>query len=811
VPEFEKIRSFAALLQSGSAPDRFLATILDAISDILLIHDRDGKLIYANTAGKQYFQRFGTSPEVSDVRARATGHFFEVPSGRPLAFEELPLPRALIGEPNPHSEFLVTNVSGQPPFWLDATAQGLRNSAGEIVGAIVSIRNITTFKEKEAKAATQRQLLDYVYDRSLAGIVHSALDGTIIDCNEAFARMLGYSSKEEICSVNIGELYFFADARTGLLRLLEGAGHLSEYEVCCRRKDGTPCWVLVNISLFRPSPESDANNIIATVVDITERKLWEESLQQSERRFSAFMRHLPGVAFTKDLDGRYVYYNDACLPLFGKKPEEIVGRTDLEIWPPEEALVFRRNDAEVIAKNRPIEVVEPVPHADGQHTWLMYKFPIVENGAVAFLGGIGIDITEHRQLEEKLAQSSRMEALGRLAGGVAHDFNNLLTMISGYSQLLLEGLAEPPRSGVADVPGPGLDEANSTEPRRADARLRIYVTEVLASAQRAASLTGQLLAFSRRQTAQPAVFDFRGLVHGLQQLLQRTLGEDVELLVRCGPEPCTVRADFQQMEQVLMNLAANARDAMPLGGTLEIECRRIHPPIPRPPVNGNARPSFCVLLEVRDTGVGMDQETRSHIFEPFFSSKGVGKGTGLGLSTVYGVVSQADGDVDVATAPGGGTTFRIRLPLAEGYPQFTTAAAPLRTGAETVLLVEDEPGLRMLVETVLRQAGYGVMAAESGAQAIELISHRDRPVDIVLTDVIMPRMSGAQLVAQLRRGDPGLKVLFMSGYTDDMLAGCGLPEGNTQLIQKPFSADALIRALRAVLDAPASSHQSATP
>jgi PAS domain S-box-containing protein len=526
-------------------------------------------------------------------------------------------------------------------------------------------------------------------------------------------------------------------------------------------------------------------SIVSTVIDITERKAWEESLRQSEQRFSAFMRHLPGVAFIKDLRGRYVYYNEASWAQFQMRPEDIVGKTDEQVWPPENAERYRENDQAVIEGRRPIEFVEPVAHADGMHSWLIYKFPIMEAEKVVFVGGVGIDITERSILEEQLTQARKMEALGRLAGGVAHDFNNLLTVISGYGQLALEGAGSAPAE-----------------------RMIMWLQEILNSSRRAAGLTGQLLAFSRRQAIQPKLLDLGDLLRNMHRLLQRVIGEHVELTVHCGSEPCLIRADANQIEQVIMNLAVNARDAMPLGGSLEIVCGNLASPVPALAVDGGeadeetAAP-LSVLLEVSDTGIGMDATIRPQIFDPFFTSKEKGKGTGLGLSTVYGIVSQAKGRIEVESAPAEGTVFRIYFPAAAGEvePPPPVKLSGAHRGVETVLLVEDESSVRALAETILTRLGYKVLVADSGMAAVNIWDERRGRVDVLLTDVIMPYMSGGELAHRLREKKPGLKVLFMSGYTDDMLAGHGVLARETQLIQKPFTADALGKKLRDVLDA----------
>jgi len=587
--------------------------------------------------------------------------------------------------------------------------------------------------------------------------------------------MLGYSSVDQLRGIHALQLYFDPSDRDELLRRVSASREVREAEICFRRRDNSRCWALLNVRLLDPPPGQTGGTMVSTIVDITQRKLWEDTLRQSEERFTAFMRHLPGIAFIKDLTGKYVYYNEAVWPLFGKRPDEIVGRMDQDIWPAEDAARHRESDTSVIASGRPVEFVEPTINADGPHSWLIYKFPIIEDGKVALVGGIGIDITERRILEEQLTQARKMEALGRLAGGVAHDFNNLLTVISGYGQLALETLGDNP-----------------------PARLTSYMQEILNSARRASAMTGQLLAFSRRQEIQPRVLDLADLLRNIEPLLRRMIGEHVDLVIHCGHEPCLIRADAHQIEQVLMNLAGNASDAMPLGGNLEIECGVLPHPIERP---GLA--PLSVRLEVRDDGIGMDDAVKARLFEPFFTSKEKGKGTGLGLSTVYGAVSQAGGDIDVESEPSQGSRFRIYFPLAVKETEEPAVAPPDATpaGLETVLLVEDEPAVRTLAETVLQNLGYKVLAADSSETALGIWRERRDSIDVLLTDVIMPRMSGGDLAQKLREMNLRLKILFMSGYTDDRIAGYGILAGETQLLQKPFTAEGLARKLRSVLDA----------
>jgi PAS domain S-box-containing protein len=766
-------------------PGDTLQIALDAIPYGVLIFDLNRRPTFVNAAAKASSgapaELLGSLPEhLLPEHLKHVFRLFDPASERFVDPQKDPLSRALRGETVDVAEYMLRESGGAGPKWLECGARPSRGPAGEITGAVFTFRDISERKKQQFAAEAASRLSSFIYDESLAGIVRTTVDGRIVDCNDAILRMLGYRSKPEMLAVRAPQLYFDPAERDRLLRLIAVTGRLSEYEVCFRRKDGTQCWGMVNVRLMDPPGDEVGGTIVATVIDITGRKLSEETLRQSEQRFAAFMRHLPGVAFIKDLNGKYVYYNEASWAQFRIRPEDIVGKTDEQIWPRENAERYRQNDATVVESKHPLEFVEPVAHPEGQHFWLIYKFPIVEADEVILVGGVGIDITERTILEEQLTQARKMEALGRLAGGVAHDFNNLLTVIAGYGQLAIEGVGH-------------------TEPTR----MITYLQEILDSSRRATGLTNQLLAFGRRQVVEARVFDLGELLRKMERLLQRVIGEHVDLTVRGGGEPCLIRADTHQMEQVIMNLSVNARDAMPLGGTLELRCERLPRPLARPSPESAEEEPLTILLEVRDTGIGMDEQMQKQIFDPFFTSKESGKGTGLGLSTVYGIVSQAKGRIEVESEPGEGTVFRVYFPAAVAE---TESAAPVKSvarpvGRETILLVEDEASVRVLAQTLLTQLGYSVLVADSGQTAIGIWEERRGRIDALLTDVIMPHMSGGDLAHRLREINPRLKVLFMSGYTDDMIASHGVLAGETQLLQKPFSAESLARKLRDVLDA----------
>jgi signal transduction histidine kinase/CheY-like chemotaxis protein len=417
-------------------------------------------------------------------------------------------------------------------------------------------------------------------------------------------------------------------------------------------------------------------------------------------------------------------------------------------------------------------------HKEGHEVWVLLSVSLVQDAAgnpLHFISQIQ-DVTERRRLEEELRQSQKMEAVGRLAGGVAHDFNNLLTAISGYSELLMARHREDDR-----------DHRDAEQIKRAAAR--------------AAQLTAQLLAFSRRQVLQPQVFRFDEAVGEMQELLGRLIPESVAVRTALAAGQAHVRADRTQIEQVVVNLAVNARDAMPGGGTLTIETTVVELPDPTLP-EAELPPGSYALLTVADTGEGMDAGTREQVFEPFFTTKPLGDGTGLGLATVYGTVKQSGGDIVVSSAVGSGTTFRVFLPLAAAPLESLPEPVDERSaeGSETVLLAEDEDVVRALVCEILRGRGYAVLEAAHPEEALRLSHDHEGSIHILVTDIVMPGMSGHALAERLSRERPGLRVLYTSGYTNGRIPSGDALGPDAAFIQKPFSADALAAKVREILD-----------
>ena len=518
-----------------------------------------------------------------------------------------------------------------------------------------------------------------------------------------------------------------------------------------------------------------------------ERKRITAQLRETKDRLQAILDNTPAVIYVKDAQSRHIIVNRRFQSLVGLAEDQIIGKTNHELFPTRAADTFRANDLTVLNSLAPLQSEETVEQSDGPHTYVSVKFPVFDGEGRPFgICGISTDITERKHLEEQLQRAAKMEAIGRLAGGVAHDFNNLLTAITGYGEMLFHKL---------DAGSP----------------LRGHAEEILKAGERAAALTSQLLAFSRGQVVQPRILDLNQVVVNVAGLLRRLIGEHIQLETRLAPKLFPIKADMGQVEQVLMNLAINARDAMPQGGRLVLET--VNVPAESAPKPGEAPGPSFVRLSCSDTGHGMDEYTLAHIFEPFFTTKAQGKGTGLGLATVYGIVTKSGGAVEAESKPGQGSTFTIDFPaVGEAIESGPPQAAPARPlgGTETVLVVEDEDAVRTFVGEVLRSRGYRVLEAASGTDALALCERDSSPIDLLLTDVVMPGMNGRGLAERFAALRPGAGLLYMSGYAEDEALQQGVQNLGDAFLAKPFSAAALVEAIRTALDArlrkPASLH-----
>jgi PAS domain S-box-containing protein len=544
--------------------------------------------------------------------------------------------------------------------------------------------------------------------------------------------------------------------------------YVREYRI--RKKDGEIAWIQARGQIFTDAA-GQVDYVSGVFFDITEHKAAETIIHQERQRFFSLLDMLPAMVCVVAPDLKVEFSNR----LFRESYGDPQGRLCYELFYNRQTPCDKCNIREILETQKPLEWEKTSPQG---RTYHIYTYPFADVDGSPMVLKLGIDITERKTLEAQLLQAQKMEAVGRLAGGVAHDFNNLLMAIMGYSELIRTSL-------VKDDP------------------LYKYSEDILTATERAASLTQQLLAFSRRQVTQPQVLNLNRVVADLEKMLQRLIGEHIELEIVAGPDLGAVKADPGQIGQIIMNLAVNARDAMPTGGRLILATANIELTASHKCRFEDIPPGSYVTLTVTDTGSGMDTETLNHIFEPFFTTKEMGKGTGLGLPMVYGIVKQNGGCVDVESQPRQGAAFKIYLPRVEAAVEAPgtrmTLAAKLE-GTEIILVVEDEDALRTLLCRFFRLYGYDVLEARHGGEALLICERHPGPIHLMITDVVMPQMSGKELAERLAPLHPEMAVFFMSGYTDSDLSGYGAPESFQHFIPKPFRPMDLVKKVRDFLD-----------
>lgn len=624
----------------------------------------------------------------------------------------------------------------------------------------VAFGMILTLFENQAEVATgMAQQYQDLFESNLAAVYVSSFDGKLLNCNAAFLKMYGFASKEEAISAGATSLYSHPHEHDAFLKTLHSEGQALNYECRHRRKDGTHIWVLERATMIRDY--SGVRCIEGTAIDITERKQAELGLKQSEERFATIFRQSPTGCAIVSIEGVLLSANDNFLRILARPPEEVLGKTglDLGLWKSQEQRDAFYQKLETAGSLRDIEV--KFKDANGNKHEGLYFATIVRIGDKDCIFGMLLDQTEKRELEAKFLQAQKMEALGRFAGGIAHDFNNLLGVIGGYAELLQSRL--------------GGNDA-----------YRRYCSRVLETTERAAGLTRQLLTFSRKEITRPMPLRPDQTIRELSGILPRLIGEDIELLIDLRSTG-TVVMDKTHFEQIIFNLVINARDAMPTGGKLSIDAEDIFRPVVSSA--GNVEVGRQVAIRIHDTGMGMDDDMMQHAFEPFYTTKEVGRGTGLGLSTVYGIVRQSGGEITIDSQPGSGTQISIMLP-AVAQAEMISGDSPeleLKPGRGHILLVEDEVALREANAEFLNSLGYSVTPAASGPEALNF-ARNVRAIDLVISDVVMPQMNGREFADRLVEFRPGIKMLFVSGYADDVVLQTGLLLGNgLQFLQKPYS------------------------
>jgi len=592
--------------------------------------------------------------------------------------------------------------------------------------------------------------------------------------------MLGYTVEEWLRTPNFWLSVVHQDdkeraAREAAARFKSGKGGTSEFRWVAR--DGRVLWVEARSTVVTDEA-GDPMAMLGFTMDITHRKNAEEELRKSEERYRDLVENAHDIIYTHDLDGNYLSINAAAERITGYTRDEALRMNITQTVPSEYLETVHRMIARKLAGGRTTAYELEIIAKDGGRIPVEVNTAlIIQDGVAVGIQGIARDVTKRKKLEQQLRQAQKMEAIGLLAGGVAHDFNNLLTTIIGYSDLTIRRLKD-------------------------DDPLRRNLEEIRRAGNFAASLTRQLLAFSRKQILQPRILDINSVVGEMGRMLRRLIGEDVKLRTVLRPDLGKIKADPGQIEQVLMNLVINARDAMPDGGKLTIETQDV---IFGKELAGQpfaVSPGTYVKLLVSDTGIGMDEGTVARIFEPFFTTKESGRGTGLGLSTVYGIIKQSGGYILVHSEVGRGTTFTVYLPQVDAASEeyrLSTTIQDHRQGAETILIVEDEGTVRRTVSKILETYGYHVLEAENGGSALLICERYKKPIHLLLTDVVMPEMSGRELADRVASHRPDLKVLYMSGYTDDVIVHHGVLDEGTAFIQKPFAADVLARKVREVL------------
>jgi PAS domain S-box-containing protein len=758
-----------------NSEERF-RNLVESTSDWVWEVDENARYTYVSPKSKDLL---GYGPE--EILGKTPFDFMQPEEARrvadifgPIAAAQQPI--VALENTNLHKNggLVVIETSGVPVFDSNRKFRGYRGID----------RDITERKRIEEALLKSEEFNRSILESVDEGFIVIDRDYRIVSANRAFTEQTGMAL-EEIT----GKLCFeishhciapcWEDGKMCAVKQVFDTGETRSVVHTHYDVKRAPIYVETKAYPLSKDESGKVMTVIEIIVDVTERRRAEETLAESEHKYRTLLENIPQKIFYKDRNSVYISCNRIFADDLKISPAEIAGKTDYDFFPKELAEKYRADDKRLMELGK-TEDIEEKYIQDGQELWVhTMKTAVKDNsGRIAGILGVFWDITEYRKLEAQLRHAQKMEAVGTLAGGVAHDFNNILNVIIGYGVMLLDRLG---------------DDHLSKE----------QLNEVLAAADRAANLTKRLLAFSRKQAMEMKPVNVNAIVAGMEKMLSRIIGEDIALTMELTAGKLPVMADAGQIEQVLMNLVSNARDAMPKGGELRMSTAMMEVDIAYIAVHGYGKAGPYALISVTDTGGGMDAETQKKIFEPFFTTKGLGAGTGLGLAIAYGIIKQHDGYIQVYSEVGKGTTFKILLPIieeGEAKEGKIEAAAPAKGGTETILLAEDEASLRKLMRIVLEAVGYSVITAEDGEEAITKYSENRDKIQLLVLDMIMPKKNGKEAYEEIKKINPEARALFASGYTMDVIHKRELLEAGMDFILKPVSPKDLVRKVREALD-----------
>jgi len=753
---------------------RLLGVVIEGTQDAIYVKDLDGRYLMINSAGAGFLGR-----GVEEVIGKTDVELLPADVGRLIMDRDRLVLRSTTNQTSEEEE--LANTAGVTRTYLTTKGPN-RDARGKVTGLFGISHDITERKNMEEDLRVQKVFLEQLIETAPEAIAIVDPDYIVRKINLEFTRVFGYTS-EEACGCNLRALIVPPDKaeESRSLGTFSDKAITSVLETARQRKDGTRIEVSLLVSPVIVG--TDVNAVYCIYRDITERKLANLAIAGWKRRYDDAVLASRQVVFDWDSVSGQVTFGGALEDVLGYSPGVFTDASEKwkELIHPDDLEGYVKGILQATETKQAYQLEYRVRSSKGEHRMMHEQGRVVldEDGNVVRIVGFMTDVSERRMLEEQLRQAQKMEAVGRLAGGVAHDFNNLLTVIMGYSQILTQEL----------TPGSKMHDAT---------------TQIGSAANRAAGITRQLLAFSRQQVLAPRTIDLNTVIVNLDSMLRRLIGEDIEVLTVRARDLGAVKADPGQIEQVIMNLALNARDAMPNGGKLTLETSNLELDDAYAREHESVEPGRYVMLAVSDTGVGMSPETQAHIFEPFYTTKETGKGTGLGLSTVYGIVKQSGGHIWVYSELGRGTTLKIYFPRMDQpveKPGSEKGSSPVQRSTETILLVEADSQLRQLTSAVLSHCGYKVLAASSPDEALGLCKANHREIELLVTDVVMPGMNGRQLAEQVTLITPQIKVLYISGYTSNAIVHHGVLDAGLWFLAKPFSLSALIAKVREVLDA----------